>query len=171
MRCLVAIIIMLALLTFAHSQTGGVYDLSHNTISGGGGSQSSGGAFVLDGTVGQGIAGTSSTSSRFDVHGGFWIPGILAPTAATVSIEGRVTSEVPLRYGRVEIVLTDLATASVYTARPNAFGYFRFEQIEVAHFCLVEARSQLYTFTPPIREFQVVDSLTGIDFSAEPIQP
>jgi hypothetical protein len=171
MRRLIFVVLLMVGILSVRSQTGGAYDLSHSTIAGGGGSHSSGGVFTLDATIGQGIAGTSSTSTRFDLHGGFWIPGILAPTAATVSIEGRVVASDPFKYERVEIVLTDVTTALVYTAHPNAFGYFRFDEIEVAHFCFVEARSPIYTFTPPTREFQLVDSLTGIDFSAEPIQP
>lgn len=56
----------------ALSQTGGPYDLSWNTIDGGGG-QSSGGQYILRGTIGQPDAGWMAGGS-YELLGGFW-PG------------------------------------------------------------------------------------------------
>jgi hypothetical protein len=52
---------------------GGDYDLSWNTIDGGGGT-STGGAFELAGTIGQHDAGVPLTGGTFELVGGFW-PG------------------------------------------------------------------------------------------------
>ena len=54
----------------ASAQTGGGYDLSWNTIDGGGGT-SSGGAYTLSGTIGQPDAGTL-TGGSYTLNGGFW---------------------------------------------------------------------------------------------------
>ena len=44
-------------------QTGGTFDLSHSVIATGGGSNSTGGQFQVDGTAGQGFAGTVSNAA------------------------------------------------------------------------------------------------------------
>jgi hypothetical protein len=55
----------------ALAQTGGNFDLSWSTIDGGGG-QSSGGVFVVMGTIGQPDAGLMTGASLRSVEGGFW---------------------------------------------------------------------------------------------------
>ena len=54
----------------ASAQTGGGYDLTWNTIDGGGGT-STGGAYSLSGTIGQPDAGTL-TGGSYTLNGGFW---------------------------------------------------------------------------------------------------
>ena len=54
----------------ALAQTGGGYDLTWNTIDGGGGI-SSGGAYTLSGTIGQPDAGQLS-GGVYTLNGGFW---------------------------------------------------------------------------------------------------
>jgi hypothetical protein len=57
----------------ADGLAGGGYDLSWNTIDGGGG-KSTGGTFELEGTIGQPDAGGPLTGGTFSLTGGFW-PG------------------------------------------------------------------------------------------------
>lgn len=52
------------------AQTGGGYDLTWNTIDGGGGT-STGGGYTLSGTIGQPDAGAMSGGS-YSLIGGFW---------------------------------------------------------------------------------------------------
>ncbi len=54
----------------AQAQAGSGYDLTWNTIDGGGGT-SSGGGYTLSGTVGQADAG-ASVSGTYTIVGGFW---------------------------------------------------------------------------------------------------
>ena len=54
----------------SRAQSGGSFDLSWSTIDGGGGS-SSGGQFVVNGTIGQPDAGTL-IGGNFKLEGGFW---------------------------------------------------------------------------------------------------
>ncbi len=68
-----ALVLAVALLvpaTIALAQSGGGFDLSWNTVDGGGGA-SSGGAYTLGGTVGQPDAGAMS-GGDYTVVGGFW---------------------------------------------------------------------------------------------------
>ena len=53
------------------SQVGGGFDLTWNTIDGGGVMRSTGGAFELSGTIGQPDAGRMAGGS-FELNGGFW---------------------------------------------------------------------------------------------------
>lgn len=58
----------------AFAQSGGGFDLTWNTIDGGGG-VSTGGGFELSGTIGQADATTASllTGGSYELTGGFWI--------------------------------------------------------------------------------------------------
>ena len=62
--------LLLGLLGIAQAQTGGGYDLSWQTIDGGGGT-SSGGGYSLAGTIGQADAGLLS-GGQYTLRGGFW---------------------------------------------------------------------------------------------------
>lgn len=68
-------VLLLAAATIA-AQSGGGYDLSWNTVDGGGGS-SSGGTYTLSGTVGQPDAGLL-TGGAYRLAGGFWGGGAIA---------------------------------------------------------------------------------------------
>jgi hypothetical protein len=65
----------------ALAQSGGPYDLSWNTVDGGGVSYSFGGSYVLGGTIGQPDAGTLNGGS-YTLMGGFWhsAPAMPQPT-------------------------------------------------------------------------------------------
>jgi hypothetical protein len=55
------------------AQTGGGYELTWNSIDGGGGA-SSGGGFTLTGAIGQPDAGLQMSGGGYTLDGGFW-PG------------------------------------------------------------------------------------------------
>lgn len=63
--------LLLAVLSVAHAQTGGPYDLTWSTIDGGGHTFSAGGAYSLGGTIGQADAGTLAGGS-YTLVGGLW---------------------------------------------------------------------------------------------------
>ena len=67
------VLLMFAAAALAGLEAPGGYDLSWNTVDGGGGT-SSGGAYELSGTIGQPDAGTTMTGGAFTLAGGFW-PG------------------------------------------------------------------------------------------------
>ena len=62
---------LVLLSTVALAQTGGGYDLTWNTVDGGGHTFSIGGGYTLGGTVGQPDAGQLS-GGAFTLGGGFW---------------------------------------------------------------------------------------------------
>ncbi len=68
------------------AQTGGGYDLSWNTIDGGGGA-SNGGGYEVSGTIGQPDAGPVMTGGSFELTGGFW-PGAVPSCACLGDMNG-----------------------------------------------------------------------------------
>jgi hypothetical protein len=72
----------------AFAQTGGPYDLSWNTIDGGGATFSTGGTYSLGGTIGQPDAGAMLGGS-FTLAGGFW------PAASVPAIGVNIVSANP----------------------------------------------------------------------------
>ena len=71
----VALLVCWVLVSCAIAQSGGQYDLSWGTIDGGGG-QSSGGSYILTGTIGQPDAAYSA-GGDYELLGGFWPGGPL----------------------------------------------------------------------------------------------
>ena len=145
------------------AQTGGAFDLSHNVIASGGGS-SSDGAFRLDGTIGQGIAGTTSTGGSFALTGGFWVPNPLGPTAARVSLSGSVRNAFG-RGIRAVVTLTSFDGQTI-TANTNVFGNFRFTEVESGRSYVISVSARRYTFTEPSRLVNVTDQITDANFVA-----
>lgn len=67
-----AVLVLLALVgAIAVAQSGGGYDLSWNTIDGGGQTFSVAGSYALGGTIGQPDAGVLS-GGNYSLSGGFW---------------------------------------------------------------------------------------------------
>ena len=66
-----AALLLLAGGAVVHAQTGGGYDLSWNTVDGGGAMFSTGGSYSLGGAIGQPDAGTLS-GGGYTLVGGFW---------------------------------------------------------------------------------------------------
>jgi hypothetical protein len=68
---LILVTLLAARVTPAAAQSGGPYDLTWNTIDGGGQMYSAGGAYMLGGTVGQPDAGVLE-GDDYSLVGGFW---------------------------------------------------------------------------------------------------
>ncbi|HLM01038.1 MAG TPA: carboxypeptidase-like regulatory domain-containing protein [Pyrinomonadaceae bacterium] len=157
------------------AQTSALYDLSHAVVPGGG-EKSSSALYKAEGTIAQPVAGALSigtyaaTGTQYSVHGGFWFSQALAPTAASVSITGRVNNPKGIAAG-VRIVLTDAATGVARTALTNQFGYYRFEELGVGRVYVLQPESKNLQFTPANRAFTLLEEAADIDFTAVEIRP
>ena len=160
---------------------GTLLTMSHSVIAGGGGYsqwtqpdlQGRGGEtvpnFEVEGTIGQAIAGTASTGGQYRVHQGFWFADEFQPTAAPASISGQVSS-LGNRFHRTRVVLTDLSTGETRVANVNPFGFYRFDDLEVASLYLIEPEGQSLMFEPASLIVRLLDNVTGVDFTAHLIQ-
>lgn len=151
------------------AQSNAVYDLSHNTLAGGG-NESSNAIFTIEGTVGQAAAGGTSANALYNLHGGFWSPAALAPTAASVTIAGRVDELNGGSVRRVRIVLTDSANGAMRAAQVNSFGFYRFDGVEIGRVYLLQATSKNFQFTPDTYVFTLMDARDDLNFTAVAVQ-
>jgi len=166
--CLIVIFLTVAApLNFTKAQTGGGYDISHSVVAAGGGSNSTGGSFTVDGTIGQPLAGTLSGGGNYSLRSGFWAFDALAPTAAPVRLSGRVSSGKGLGIiRRVKIVLLDVSTGIERTTQTNSFGDYQFEELQIGHFYFVRAVSRNYTFTPESYFLELLEDRDEVNFTA-----
>ena len=87
-----ALVVMMIVATVSAEVFGpGGFSLSWSTVDGGGGA-SSGGAFVLKGSIGQSDAGAIMSGGTFALAGGFW-PGTHPACLADVTGNGAVNIE------------------------------------------------------------------------------
>lgn len=159
----------LYLCVFAVAQTGGTYDLSHKVIASGGGSNSTADTFRVDGTIGQ--AGTVSTGGSFNLRGGFWVSAQSAPTAAEVSISGRIRTAEGRGIQNVRLILTNMLTGETLAALSSTFGYYRFPSVTAGQTYVITVPSKRYTFGKSVMVITPMDEITDADFTADPLQP
>jgi len=153
------LISVFSIIGFGQVATGGTFSLDQSVIAGGGGS-STGGTFALTGTSGQDVAGTTSTGGSFAVTGGFWQATALAPTAAEVTVGGRVLSSFNSAIPRAVVTFTG-ADGVTHAAVTNNFGFYTITGLQAGQTYLVNVSARRYTFAP--QAVSVVDNLTGYD--------
>ena len=90
----------------------------------------------------------------------------LAPSAASVSIGGRVVSESGRSLSRTRITLTDTG-GNVRMATANSFGYYRFENVEVGQTYTIQAIGKGLQFQNNPRVIAVYDELQNEDFISD----
>ena len=144
------------------AQSGGAFVIEKSVIAAG--DAGSGGPFFVTGTTGQPNAGGDLDGTPFSNYSGFWTSDFLAPTAAHVSISGRVFKANGTGVRNVTIALTD-AGGLVRVAITNGFGYYRFDDIAVGAAYVLSASSRLYAFVTPTRIISVNDYVEDANFT------
>jgi len=86
---------------------------------------------------------------------------VAAPTAASVSIGGRVFGGSGRGLRNAYVILTDDQGTS-RTVQTSAFGYYRFEEVEVGRTYILTVQSKRYEFEPQV--IFVTDELTELNF-------
>ncbi len=76
-RILSTAVVMIIAFGAIAAQSGGTFTITKSVIAGGGG-RTAGGTFTVDGTIGESVAGTTSTGSTFSLTSGFWGGGTAA---------------------------------------------------------------------------------------------
>lgn len=86
---------------------------------------------------------------------------ITAPTAATITISGRVltSDKRGLMNATVVLIRTD---GTIRYARTTAFGYFRFTELEASNTFIISINSKPYLFAPQI--ITATEDLTDVIF-------
>jgi hypothetical protein len=91
--------------------------------------------------------------------------GQLSPTAATVSLSGRVTNAYGRGISKAKIRMTDSAGA-VRTTNTSSFGYYNFADVESGQTLFLEVSHKSYNFSEPTRVISLMEELATVDFIA-----
>lgn len=87
----------------------------------------------------------------------------LAPTAANVSVGGRVSSASGKALGGVLVYLID-QNGTIRQTMTNSFGYYRFDQVEVGQTVTVSVFSKRVIFNQPTQVLTVKDNALEVNF-------
>lgn len=77
------------------------------------------------------------------------ILGNLSPTAATVSVSGRVLTPAGRSLMNATVLLTD-GSGNTRATQTSAFGYYRFDEVEAGQSYILSVRSKRYQFNPQV---------------------
>jgi len=91
---------------------------------------------------------------------------ITAPTAATVSVGGRVMTMSGRGITGVRLSLTN-SNGQVRTATTTAFGYYRFDDVQVGETYILSATGKHYTFSQPLQVLNINDETDEVNFIAD----
>ena len=165
--CFTAALIFCAVATTVTAQvaTGGNYTLNQSVIASGGGQNSIGGNFSVDGTIGQAVAGKISSNSPFVVNGGFFTSNQLTATAANVTIEGRVRTESGAGIRNVQIMLTE-SDGTIRTVSSGSFGNCRFSGVAAGQIVILSIYAKKFGFDQPTQILNLTEDIAGIEFVA-----
>ena len=141
------------------AQSGSSFQIEKSVIAGGGG-QTAGGTFTLDGTIGQHLAGTTSSGGTFELGAGFWGGGGVA-AASSFTVSGRVLTSDGRGLRNATVSMTS-SQGVVRTATTSSFGLFSFENISTGDVYTIRIISRLFRYAS--QTVQVNDNLTLPDF-------
>lgn len=162
--CSAALIAALSLSFIAAAQTGGQFAITQSVITNGG-ADSSGGNFGVVGTAGQANAGTDSGNGQFAVKSGFW-QSSLAPTAARVSVGGRVLTANGAGIRNARVTMTN-QNGQTRIASTGSFGYFRFEEVPVGETYILTVHTKRFTFGNATQILFVTEEISDMIFMAD----
>jgi hypothetical protein len=154
MRLLLSTLVIAVVITSAWALTGGGYDLTWNTVDGGGGMFSTGGTYELGGTIGQPDAG-EMVGGTYTLNGGFW-PGSL-PLPVTITQWRSVRTHTGV--GELGIPLNATATGTAVTTETRGsnvggsapFGVLKIQVDFSGPVTLVNAANITVTYRPTIQ--------------------
>jgi hypothetical protein len=145
------------------AQSGNGFEITEAVVASGDAS-SAGGIFEVDSTLGQPVLGGASGSGSFALTSGFWNYIALAPTAAPVSISGRVLT--PTGAGLFNAVLyLQNQDGEILVTRSGSFGYYMFDGIEAGQTVFISVESKRYMYAP--RTIRLADVVNDLDFTPE----
>ncbi|HMM79068.1 MAG TPA: SdrD B-like domain-containing protein [Pyrinomonadaceae bacterium] len=91
---------------------------------------------------------------------------VLAPSAAPVSVTGRITTANGNGIRNVRVMLTE-EDGTMHYAITGSFGYFAFENIESGQGVVVSVSAKRYTFAQPSRFISLEDNISDADWVSE----
>ena len=90
-----------------------------------------------------------------------------APTAAEVSLSGRVSNANGRGIRNIRVVITGGNLSEPRTALTSSFGYFSFDGLRAGETYVVTVSGKRYRFANPMRVITLNDNFTDVDFTSE----
>ncbi len=90
------------------------------------------------------------------------------PTAAEVSLSGRVTNPNGQGIRNIRVVISGGSLSEPRLATTGSFGYFSFDGLEAGETYVVTVSGKRFVFVNPSRVVTLVDSLADVDFVGRP---
>lgn len=87
-----------------------------------------------------------------------------APTAANVSVEGRVIDQRGAGIANALVSIVDGSSGEVYSTRTNSLGFFRVDSLEAGGFYLISVSHKRYRFPGGPTAQTIGDDMTGLTF-------
>lgn len=164
-----ALITALLLSFITTAQTGGQFSITQSVIAGGG-ADSTGAIFGINGTAaqpnaGDNSSGTTMTGGTFSVRSGFW-QSSLVPSAALASVSGRVLTTTGIGIRNARLSLTN-QTGATQTALTGTFGYFSFPEVAVGETYFLTVHSKRFQFTNGTIVLSVMENVNDLVFVAD----
>lgn len=159
-------VLLLSLTANAQVASNPPYTLEQSVIAGGGGTSSdAGNTFSITGAIGQSVTDTGS-ATPFTIRSGFFTAlSPFTPTAASVTVSGRVLTTSGRGIRNVIIFMTD-GQGTIRTATSSSFGYFRFIDVAAGNTYIFTAKGKRFQFTQPTQVLSVSDDVTDLNFVA-----
>ena len=157
---LLIVILVLSFTSLVAAQSGGIFEITDAVVASGS-EEMSADIFAVTGTLGQPGAGDGMAGGGFSVTSGFWNYTSVAPTAAGVTISGRVMTAAGGGISNARMFL-QTQDGQIFVSRSGAFGYYVFENIEAGQTVFITVEHKLHTFAP--HAVMVVDSVSDLDF-------
>jgi predicted outer membrane repeat protein len=88
-----------------------------------------------------------------------------APTAATVTVSGRVTTAQSRGIRNVVVTMTD-SNGNIRTATTTSFGYFRFDDVAAGETYIFAARGKRFSFGQNTQVHSIMEDTSNINFVA-----
>lgn len=164
-----ALLVMSALPAQAQVASAAPHTIEQSVIASGG--TSSGGAgniYLLEGAIGEPVAGTTSTNLPLTIKGGFFTANALAPTAAGVTVGGRVVTSAGKGIRNVRITMTG-SSGEIRTTVSSTFGRFSFTGVPAGETYVFNVTGKRFTFKQPVQIRSIMEDTSNIIFIGETI--
>lgn len=172
----VTVILILIFAVFAKAQSnefpaaeiaaiGGAYTLEKAVVASGGVAKQ-GATFGEHGTTGQSIAGIKSSGGQFSLYSGFWTPEEFPPTAAAVTVGGRIKTASGKGIRNVKITMT-FASGEMRETVSGIAGFYQFTEVPAGEICIFSVSANRYVFNEPTQVRTIMGDLNDVDFVAE----
>lgn len=162
---IVALLVLAAAAVNGQTSSGGAYALT-KTVVAGGGHNAENAPMSVSATGGQSIAGRTSIGGQFSLYSGFWTPESFTPTAATVSVGGRVMTADGRGIRGAQVTVTFPNGETRYTLTGQS-GKFNFADIEVGDTYIFTVASKRFRFSNPSQILTILDERDDVNFVAD----